>query len=49
MQRRNRDREREKQMVSREFASGEVLSGCSIMKKCRTPPGQPVTDAQTLL
>lgn len=26
-------------MVSREFASGEVLSGCSIMKKCCTPPG----------
>lgn len=34
-----KQREREKQMVSREFASGEVLSGCSIMKKCSTPPG----------
>lgn len=26
-------------MVSREFASGEVLSGCSIMEKCSRPPG----------
>lgn len=41
--------EREKQTVSREYASGEVLSGCSIMKKYSTPPGQPVTDAQTVL
>lgn len=35
-----REREREKQMVSREFASGEVLSGCSIMKKYTSRPSQ---------